>query len=699
MKQSVNIIVCIIFLLSISCKKEQKIVDRRIPEYSVFAEIPINAIKPKGWLKQYLINQQNGLTSFLNNVYPCNVGAWSKPVLDSLRKPNPAMWRFEQTAYLTDGQLSCGYLLNDSSLINKAMERINYTLDHPDTGGYLGNPIIKNQRWAHSVFFRAVKNYYMVSKDPKVLTALTNHYLKECYPHTSDIRESINIEDIMWLYNELRDTTLLNYAEKIYKDADEKKFKYEKHELVETSSADFLKDVPSVTHGVTYFERAKLGAILYVATGKKEYLEPSVAAFKKADKYHMMVDGVPCTSESLRAPVPSELHETCVIGDYSWAIGYVLMATGEASYADKIERAMFNAAPGAVTSDFKAVQYFSGPNQTVVTNSSCHSVFFGGGTYMQYMPAPHTECCPANVNRFMPNFVSRLWMQDHKGGIVASMYGSSQLNYVAGAEGDSVTIDENTNYPFDEKIEFVINTHNKASVAFPFTLRIPGWCKSPSIKINGVEISENHTSGKYVTLDKSFKNGDKITAEFPQEIKLTHWARNGVAVERGPLLYALKIQQDFQIDPTEKSSNKNFPAYNIYPISDWNYALNIDPLQLTELEVVKKPFNNNPWSNETAPIEIKVPARKVKGWELIRTNKFDTEIWADGINALGQHEWTHYDKYTVKGDMILTPKIPEGKYLSKKLALENEMITLVPYGCTKLRLTIFPDATYTQKPK
>jgi len=67
------------------------------------------------------------------------------------------MWIFEQTAYLTGGQLNCGYLLDDTFLINKAMKIINYTLDHPVSDGYLGNSVLRKNRWLHSKFFRSLK--------------------------------------------------------------------------------------------------------------------------------------------------------------------------------------------------------------------------------------------------------------------------------------------------------------------------------------------------------------------------------------------------------------------------------------------------------------------------------------------------------------------------------------------------------------
>ncbi len=686
-----NLALCLI-VLNVNCTHQS--ITKQIPvrNYAVYSELPLNAIKPNGWLRHFLQNQNSGLTRFLNDVYPNNVGAWSQPKLDSLRKPNPITWPFEQTAYLTDGQFSCGYLLNDTSLITMALKKINYTLDHPDSTGYMGSAQIRDKRWPHSVFFRALKNYYQVSKDKKVLLRLSNHFLNEKYPHSNDIRESINIESIVWLYSETGDTALLNYAEEIYNLVDKKKFIYEPFERVETGAADFLNGKPSNTHGVTYFERAKLGAILFAATGKQKYLQPSIAAFEKIDKYHMMVDGIPATSENLRSPIPSELHETCVIGDFCWSAGYVLMATGNANYADKIERAMFNAAPGAITADFKTVQYFSGPNQTVATNASCHSVFFGGGSYMQYMPSPHTECCPTNLNRFMPNYISRLWMLDNNGGIVAAMYGPSELHYVAGENSDSVTITEQTQYPFDDNIEFVVNTHKKEFIAFPLTIRIPAWCSKPSITINGAAINEHLTPGSYITINRKFKNQDRIVAAFPQEIKTTKWDRNGIAVERGPLVYALKIDQNFEIDSSEKVSTPDFPAYNIYPVSPWNYALNINETIPGNIQLVKKPITDNPWIQKNAPFELRVPAYRVLGWDLVRTNHFSTEIWGDGLDSSGQKVWMHYDKYTVKGQMIFTPAIPVGAGFRERLSTTEDMVTLIPYGCTQLRITIFPNA-------
>lgn len=71
----------------------------------------------------------------------------------------------------------------------------------------------------------------------------------------------------------------------------------------------------------------------------------SVRAMDKLIRHHMLVDGVPSSSENLRTRTAHDTHETCDIADFIWTAGYLLMATGSVAYADAIEKAMFKAFP------------------------------------------------------------------------------------------------------------------------------------------------------------------------------------------------------------------------------------------------------------------------------------------------------------------------------------------------------------------
>ena len=506
----------------ISCinKKEE----RTVQYYGQFKSIPANAIAPGGWIRQYLINQRNGLTGHLENAgYPFNTAGWAADSIignNSIEK----WWPYEQNGYWIDGMIRCGLLLKDTFLLNKARKSIYYVMNHPDKNGFLGPKYYTLDKWVYVVFFRAWMAEYEATKNPAILAAVKKHYLNNRYAYTG-IRESVNIENMLWVYYESKDTALLNYAKEIYKNSNVL------NKNTQVSDVAFLKDsTPSGEHGVTYLEKSKLGAILYLYTGDSLYLKPSIAAFRKLDKYNMLVDGVNVSSEHLQLPTTQESHEICDISDYTWNISYLLKATGNAAYADKIERAAFNAAPGSVTKDFKALQYFSAPNQVIAARNS--NIRDGGGT-MRYAPNPGTECCPGNVNRMMPNFLINSWMTDGNSGLVAAMYAPSTVTYPLGEHKTNVTVVEDTYYPFSDTINFIFHLENKNK--FSFYVRIPGWCNNAHILVNGAELNQKIRPSEYIKIMRKYKEGDIVKVILPSDFSLTPGPENGISVERGPL--------------------------------------------------------------------------------------------------------------------------------------------------------------------
>jgi hypothetical protein len=671
----------LIAILSCNNKKEEEVV----AYYGVFNSIPANAITPKGWLKQYLVNQRNGLTGHLENAgYPFNTVGWAADSIPG-NKSIEKWWPYEQNAYWVDGMMRCGLLLNDTLLLNKARKSIYYVLAHPDSTGFLGPQFIKpdyeRDRWVFAVFFRAWMAEYEATKNPAVLAAIKKHYLGDHFAHTG-IRESVNAEIILWAYAQSQDTSLLNFAKEIYKNSNEL------NQDSRVSDIGFLKDsVATGEHGVTYLEKSKLGAILYLYTGDKAYLQPSIAAFKKLDKYHMLVSGVNVSSEHLEPVTTQESHEICDISDYTWNIAYLLKATGDATYADKIERAAFNAAPGSVTKDFKALQYFSAPNQVIAARGS---YIRGGGNQMRYAPNPGTECCPGNVNRMMPNFAINSWMIDGKGGIAATMYAPSSITCQVGENNTNVTIDENTNYPFSDTINFTI--HLKEKTSFDFYIRIPGWCSYAQVLINGVAVKNQLSPATYIQLFKEYNEGDSVTIILPADFKLTPGPEEGVSIERGPLLYSLKIEEDWKVDTKDDRSTPAFPAYELFAKSPWNYALCVTPDSLQQqIKVVNNTYSDDPWSIEKAPITLRVPARMVNGWSLIHKTEMKFENWTVERDQHGKvKRWYIAGEGIKKGSWLFSPLLPDAALLRESLSKKMDTVTLVPYGCSKLRITVFP---------
>ncbi|MFT3785868.1 MAG: glycoside hydrolase family 127 protein [Tepidisphaeraceae bacterium] len=412
---------------------------------------------------------------------------------------------------------------------------------------------------------------------------------------------------------------------------------------------------------MSYAEIVKLGAILYAYTGNKDDLAVSVTGFRNAARDHLLASGVYSSEEHFSGRGALSSHETCDISDYTWSLGYLLMATGDASYADQIETAIFNAGLGAVSDDFKQLQYFSCPNQLIADEHSSHSVMLVGNPRMSYRPRHDVECCSGNVNRMFPNYAARTWMTSSDGGLAAVLYGPSQVTH------DGVTIVEQTNYPYENTIRFTVQTATPKRLSLK--LRIPGWCEQASLKINGEPFTGDMKPGMFATVDRDFHDGDQLELTLPMTVRLEHWPDNGVSVKRGPLVYALKVDADVQADPTRGTTLPQFPSLSMKPTSAWNYALNIADAELSKATVDERPAGQRPWTNP--PVTIRVPARRVADWTLVTKP------------VPGQPA----DKQVM---MTLTPPLPSPDGLKARLSEQVELISLVPMGSAKLRLTVFP---------
>jgi hypothetical protein len=617
----------------------------------------ITGIEPQGWLKTMMQRQHDGLTGHPEALsYPYNTCLWAGEISRADETYGENWWRYEQTAYYTDGLLRLGYELGDDAMVAKAMEGIEYTLANPNEQGVLGNKTLKGITWPMSVFFRALQAKYEHDGDERIPAALERHYLNFT---VNDLaggivggRNIMSIEGILWTYGKTGNPDLLQLAE----DAWAVKGKFAVDETAITSQEPFYM------HGVTFCEMLKLPLLLYAYTGKERYRELAMTAIRKIERESMLPDGVPTSAEFLVGNDVDVSHETCDIVDFTWTLSHYLMVTGQAEWADKIEKAVYNAGLGAITKDFRALQYFSSINQFIATGTSNHNIYKHGSTWMAYRPTHETECCSGNVNRMLPNFMGGMWLTDGDGGAVAALYGPSRVTYQT--DKGNLTITCETNYPFDEKLMFTVSGAEGASI--PLTLRIPTWCNDATLSINGVAVNLALKAGSFVRLSDSVKNGDVVTLNLPMTVEQKNLEGQGVYFQRGPLLFSYAIPQQVTEDTEEyenmhgkKPDNPDFKCWNITPTGAFNYA----------------------YASDGKPIEVFRPAIE----EIGGTIPFDLNYTNVKLRIpVKQIEWNlEEERYT--------PAMPEQGHL-KLLSSETQYIDLVPYGCTELRLTVFPDA-------
>lgn len=645
--------VCAALSVLFSCTdKEKKSADVVRAPYGTYSEGLISDVTPTGWIEEFLSRQRSGLTGHPDAMdYPYNTCLWAGEIPRNTPDYGSSWWRYEQTAYYSDGILRLGYLLDDSTMVSKAVAGIEYTLSNADSLGRLGLHDLHQGEddimvWPMAVYFRVMQAYYQASGDSRIPAALEKNYLSYNAEDLSSWRNVISIEGILWTYSLTGNRSLLSLAEDIWKIGN-----------FEVNEKACLSEEPLDVHGVTFCESVKIPMLLYAYTGKDEYLQAALSAETTMEKFDMLPDGVPSSAENLAGQDVTHSHETCDVSDFTWSMGYYLMTTGESRWADRIERAVFNAGPGAITKDFKALQYFSSVNQFIATGNSNNNSFAHGSTWMAYRSTHQTECCAGNVHRFMPNYVARMWLLGEEDNIVSAMYGPSTVS-VELSDKSVCTLEQKTSYPFDDVINYIFSFDRGGRHRLRFSFRIPEWARGVNLRMNGKVIPYRADDKGFGHVEAKFRTGDELTLTFDVEVELVKAEDDqGYYVQRGPILYSYPIDAEVSVDDTEYpnmhgkvSRETGFRNWSMVPVGEWNYGISAS----TEPEFIWKGMSGYPFDPQNVPSVVRVPVRKID-WAL-KENRY-------------------------------TPENPRGPVVPVS---EIEYVDLVPYGSTTLRLTVLP---------
>jgi hypothetical protein len=665
--------------------------------YTQYIPVSLSQIRPAGWIMEFLKRQCSGITGHPQaSGYPFDHAFWGNPTqLPDVLDPNMIWWPYEQTAYRLDGAIKAGFLAGDDRVYRMALSEIDQAIEHAAPDGFIGPEMFRtHDRWPYTIFFRAVLAQHDISRDSRYLDALVRHYRSTPHPMNFG-RDVTGVEILLALYAETGHADLLKAAQDLYA-----RFNRQTIELdFDCSLTGMHSDEPVTMHGVTFNEIAKLGAIIYAATDDQDSLAGTLNAYAKVERDHLLADGLHSSAEAMSGNEPLDSHETCNITDYTWSLGHLLQITGDAHFADQIERIIFNALPGTIMKDFKALQYFSCPNQLVATNESNHNPMSCGDNRMAYRPGHPVQCCTGNSQRAMPNFVERMWMRgrgDQANEVVAALFGPGQID--TQVADTPLTIQEDTRYPFEQKVRFTLLPEHP--VRFTFTVRIPGWCRQPVININDRPFAGSLTPGSFQRIDREWQPGDQVVLTLPFELAMKRWPKGGISLEFGPLTLSLPVAAPLEIETADDWTQTpkefrlsgpqrrlpDFPAYRLTPSSLWAYALAVDENSLAH--VAKVTWNvpsGFPLDLDYPALSVSVPARKVKDWTLLEANQV--------IRAIPSFEGGKFRmiERLVEGHFTLTPPLPDSESLPERLSDELEWIDLVPYGNTLLRLTVFPD--------
>jgi DUF1680 family protein len=361
--------------------------------------------------------------------------------------------------------------------------------------------------------------------------------------------------------------------------------------------------------------------------------------------------------EDLHGNDPVQGTELCATVEAMFSLEETIGITGDVKYMDALERMTFNALPAQTTDDYNNKQYFQIANQVNIKKGifNFSLPFQREMNNVLGMRSGYT-CCLANMHQGWTKFASHLWYGAAGNGIAALHFSPSEITTALGKNKTNVTINETTDYPFGNTIQFQITAGK--TVDFPFNIRIPSWCKEAVVLLNGEQF-KRYKGGQVIIIDREWKNGDRLSLELPMEITTSNWGSNSRSVERGPLVYALKLEEKWE----KATDDVEGDYYSVYPKSDWNYGLTDSMVwhSTTGITVrqVQPVDENFVWNLAHAPIELKAWAKKIPDW------KIANDVAPQPVTAR------------------------DGLYMGK---VDNELheITLVPYGCTKVRIVSFP---------
>ena len=618
-----------------------------------YIQLPLGSIKAKGWLLMQLELQRDGATGHAEELYheAENLGTDSDWLGGS-----GSGW--ERVPYYVKGLVALAYTLDDAVLKAKVAKWIKYTLDNQRPSGIFG-PEKMNDWWPRMPMMYAMQSYYEATRDEKVIGFFTRYFRYELehldqMPLTewSKSRTGDNIELVLWLYNMIADPFLITLAEKLKSQA------YPWAEIYTKNQFFHFGDDFHTKHSVSVGQALKFPALysqLEQTAFNRDALQKGIGHLI-AD--HGQASGIASGTEFLAGKSSFQGTETCTVVEWMQSLETAARIIHDVSIGDRLEKIAFNTLPAQFSRDIKEHLYYSQPNQIV--NKYGQSGFdedYDGGILLS--PYSGMGCCRYNMHMGWPYFVKNSWVSTPDQGLAVIAYAPVEVKaFVAG--NVPVSLDVITDYPFKEKVLMKITLDQP--VRFPLLLRIPEWCSQPKVLVNGQSLKGIKT-GHVFKIDRIWSNKDQITLQFPMEVKITDQVNNSVSVERGPLIYSLKIDAKYSI--RKKHLVPGFYDYEVTPTSPWNYALVLDRKDVgNSFRVEESIMPENPFIQATTPLKLYTQARRIPSWRMADNQMYASEVPASPLQSAGS----------------------------------LEEITLVPFGAENIRITNFPVIGESPKP-
>jgi DUF1680 family protein len=327
------------------------------------------------------------------------------------------------------------------------------------------------------------------------------------------------------------------------------------------SGVPFTSRTELVGHAVRAMYAASGATDYYLETGDPAYRQTLETLWRDMVDHKMYITGGvgsrsegEAFGEAYELPNAQAYTESCAaIANMMWN-WRMLAATGEARFADVIERALYNGINSGMSLDGTLYCY---RNPLESTGEEIRNPWYD------------TTCCPPNLERTFAALPGYLYSTSPDG-VYVHLFHNSTLDWHL-ENGTGLKLSQETKYPWNGEVTLRVAPATPAE--FSLFVRIPAWAKTAKVTLNGESAAGSPTPGEYFRIQRRWQAGDTVRLALdmtPQLVVANARVREDlgrVAVERGPLVYCLEQPDQSGLDsifdaslPVGSDPGKEFKA-------------------------------------------------------------------------------------------------------------------------------------------